>query len=127
MVLRGGIEVAVVLPGEAEAARHLHHVAHADGAARVAGPPPRGHRRRIVEAERPALDLEADERGREALPHRPALELRVFRDAGHVALADDLPLVDDDHGGREPFGVGEGQVDGRLHAGAIEASGNGGP
>ena len=52
------------------------------------------------------LDEQREQRGGDALPHRPALELRVLRDARRVALGDDPALVDDDEGGGERVGIG---------------------
>ena len=83
-------------------------------AARVAGHSPVGHRRRVVDAIDAVLDQQREERRGEALAHRPALELRVLRDAGHVALGDDVALVEDQNAGRQRVGVGEREVNRAL-------------
>ena len=68
-------------------------------AARIARLLPQRHRRRLLERVGAVLDEQREQRGRQALAHRPALELRVARDARRVPLGDDAALVDDEEGG----------------------------
>ena len=105
---------------EAQAAAHAQEIHHANLAARIARLLPLRHGRGLLERVDALFHQQREERRREALPHRPALELRVLGDARHVALTDDAALVQDDKGRGERRRIGERGVDSRVDLCAIE-------
>ena len=79
---------------ETQAARHRQKIGDADIRAAIAGRPQRA----LIEPEPTVLDQNADESGHDGLAHRPA-ELRCARvKALGVALRDEAPMMDDEHG-----------------------------
>ena len=114
-VAERGIEVRVADTAEPDAARHAQDVRDADLLARIPGRLPLRHRRGLVELVDALLNQHAHQGRGQALPHRPALERRVHRDARAVALADEASLVGHDERGGQPLGRLEGGVDRLLH------------
>jgi hypothetical protein len=72
---------------------------------------PLGHRSRVPHAEAAHLDQAANQRRRQALAHRPALELHVPVRAGSIALGEDASLVHDDERRPQVPGVREQRFD----------------
>ena len=101
----------LLIADELQAGAHLQQIAIADRAARIARRAPERHGRRLIDRVRAVLDEQREQRGRDALPHRPALELRVLGHARRVALGDDAALVDDEKGLRERRGIGKRGVE----------------
>ena len=110
---------------EIEPRTHVQEVAEADLPAWVVVPLPFGNRRRVVEAdvEVAGLDRGPDEGARDALPLRPRDLRCVAREAGGVALAEDLPRVNDDDCPRVVFAPGHRPVESRLQSGHVDLGG----
>jgi hypothetical protein len=68
---------------------------------------PQRHRRRLFERIGAVLHEQREQRRRKALPHRPALELRIARDPRRVALRDNPSLVHDEEGGGQRVWIRE--------------------
>ena len=101
---------------EVEARTHVQDVADADLPARVVLPVPLGHGHRVVESgvEVTGLDRRADEGARDALSLGPRDLRRIAREAGRVALSEDLSRVDDDERPRVVLALGHRPVEGLL-------------
>ena len=105
------VVIGVLRGPDAQPARHVQEVGHANLRARVAGALPLGNRRGLRELVGAVLDQDAHQRRRDALAHRPALERRARRDTGAVALGDEAPLPRHD----ERSGQGLRRIEGGIH------------
>ena len=117
------IVVGILRRLDPQPARHVQEIGNANLGARIARTLPLRNRRRLPYVVDAPLDQDAQECGRQALAHRPALERRVHRDAFPVPLADEAPSPRHHEGGRHACGRLEGRVHCSFHFGRVEFRG----